>query len=55
MIHLLEAPDYSLTSIKEAMCNVAVCEPAGFKEVIMDQKWMAAMQEELFMIEKNQT
>jgi len=29
-----------------------VHELASFKEAMMDQKWMAAMQEELFMIEK---
>ncbi|KAI4297629.1 hypothetical protein L6164_037513 [Bauhinia variegata] len=38
-----------------AMCNIAVCEPASFEEAVMKEKWLAAMQEELSMIEKNQT
>jgi len=36
-------------------CNVVVCEPAGFHDAKNSQHWMAAMQEELFMIEKNKT
>ena len=36
-------------------CNVAVMEPAGFKEATTDQKWIVAMKEELKMIDKNQT
>ena len=36
-------------------CNVAVCEPAGFHDAKKSQHWMAAMQEELSMIEKNKT
>ena len=36
-------------------CNVAVCEPAGFHDAKNSQHWMAAMQEELSMIEKNKT
>ncbi|KAM7516070.1 hypothetical protein LguiA_005653 [Lonicera macranthoides] len=36
-------------------CNVAVREPAGYEEAATDQKWIAAMKEELKMIEKNQT
>ena len=36
-------------------CNVAVLEPADFTEAERDPKWVAAMQEELNMIEKNQT
>ena len=36
-------------------CNVAVCEPVGFHDAKNSQHWMAAMQEELFMIEKNKT
>ncbi|XP_028119242.1 uncharacterized protein LOC114316765 [Camellia sinensis] len=36
-------------------CNVAIIEPAGYEEAAADQKWMAAMKEELKMIEKNQT
>ena len=34
-------------------CNVAVCEPVGYNEAKNDEKWVAAMKEELFMIEKN--
>jgi len=36
-------------------CNIVVCEPADFRAAKEDQNWMAAMKEELFMIEKNQT
>jgi hypothetical protein len=36
-------------------CNIAVCEPEDFKEAKMDQNWIAAMKEELFMIEINKT
>jgi len=36
-------------------CNIAVCEPADFEEAKMDQNWIAAMKEELFMIERNKT
>ncbi|CAL5368182.1 unnamed protein product [Camellia sinensis] len=36
-------------------CNVAVMEPAGYEEAATDQKWIAAMKEELKMIKKNQT
>ena len=36
-------------------CNVVVLEPAGFEEAIEDEKWQAAMQDELNMIEKNNT
>ena len=36
-------------------CNVAICEPAGFHDAKNSQHWMAAMQEELLMIEKNKT
>ena len=36
-------------------CNVVVMEPAGYEEAATDQKWIAAMKEELKMIEKNQT
>jgi hypothetical protein len=35
--------------------NVAVLEPAEFKEAKNDPKWIDAMKEELRMIEKNQT
>ncbi|KAI4328670.1 hypothetical protein L6164_021005 [Bauhinia variegata] len=38
-----------------AICNIAVCEPASVEEAVMKEKWLAAMQEELSMIEKNQT
>ena len=36
-------------------CNIAVCEPANFEEAKMDQNWITAMKEELFMIERNKT
>lgn len=36
-------------------CNVAVFEPSGFWDAKEDPKWRDAMQEELTMIEKNQT
>ncbi|KAK9122098.1 hypothetical protein Syun_019715 [Stephania yunnanensis] len=36
-------------------CIVAVLEPADFWEAENDPKWIAAMEEELNMIEKNQT
>ena len=35
-------------------CNVAMIKPAGYEEAAADQHWMAAMKEELMMIEKNQ-
>ncbi|KAA3485262.1 Retrovirus-related Pol polyprotein from transposon TNT 1-94 [Gossypium australe] len=38
-----------------ARCNVAVCELADFATSIKDIKWVVAMKEELFMIEKNKT
>jgi len=38
-----------------AVCNVVVCEPANFEEAAMEQEWLAAMKEEMSMIEKNQT
>ncbi|GAA0169340.1 transmembrane signal receptor [Lithospermum erythrorhizon] len=36
-------------------CSVVVLEPGDYFEAEKDHKWSAAMQEELFMIEKNQT
>nr|XP_009790901.1 PREDICTED: uncharacterized protein LOC104238277 [Nicotiana sylvestris] len=36
-------------------CNVAILEPVGFPEAAKDEKWRTAMQEELKMIEKNNT
>ena len=36
-------------------CNVAVLEPAGYWDPKEDPKWKATMQEELTMIDKNQT
>lgn len=36
-------------------CNIAVCEPADYTEAKKDQRWIAAMEEELSMIEKNKT
>lgn len=38
-----------------ARCNVAIYEPANHEEALKDPKWKKAMQEELSMIEKNQT
>lgn len=36
-------------------CSVAVLEPGGYEEAEKDPRWLAAMQEELSMIQKNQT
>lgn len=36
-------------------CNVAVLEPAGYWDAKEDPKWRATMQDELTMIDKNQT
>jgi hypothetical protein len=36
-------------------CNIVVCKPADFEEAKMDQNWIVAMKEELFMIERNKT
>ena len=36
-------------------CNVAICEPADHKEVINDPKSKKTMEEEVYMIEKNNT
>lgn len=36
-------------------CNGAVMEPAGYNKAATDQEWIAAMKEELRMIEKNNT
>ncbi|KAA8550126.1 hypothetical protein F0562_001810 [Nyssa sinensis] len=33
-------------------CNIAVCEPAGYEDAKKDQRWIVAMQEELFMIKR---
>ncbi|KAA0060156.1 Retrovirus-related Pol polyprotein from transposon TNT 1-94 [Cucumis melo var. makuwa] len=41
------------SSIEE--CNVVVCEPANYAEAKKDQRWVAAMEEKLPMIEKNKT
>ena len=38
-----------------ARCNIAVCEPADFEAAVKDKNWMAAMKEELSMIEKKKT
>ncbi|XP_047267475.1 uncharacterized mitochondrial protein AtMg00820-like [Capsicum annuum] len=35
--------------------NVAILKPSGFKEVVLDPKWKATMEEELAMTEKNKT
>lgn len=44
----------SLSDIYERS-NVAVFEPAEFKEAEKDDNWIEAMREELHMIEKNGT
>jgi len=36
-------------------CNIALCEPAGFEEAILDQHWIVSMKKQLNMIEKNNT
>ena len=36
-------------------CNIVVCEPENYEEAKKNQIWVAAMKEELSMIEKNQT
>ncbi|KAK9113927.1 hypothetical protein Syun_020724 [Stephania yunnanensis] len=36
-------------------CNVALLEPSNFWEAAKDSRWVAAMEEEISMIEKNQT
>jgi hypothetical protein len=36
-------------------CNIVMCEPADFEEAKIDQNWIAAMKEELFIIERNKT
>ena len=36
-------------------CNIVVLEPAGFVEAAENKKWRVAMQEELNMIDKNNT
>ena len=38
-----------------ARCNIVVCEPVDFEAVMKDKNWIAAMKEELSMIEKNKT
>ncbi|KAL8096063.1 hypothetical protein AgCh_037136 [Apium graveolens] len=44
----------SLSDIYER-CNIAVCEPANYEEARKNKNWVAAMNEELSMIEKNNT
>jgi len=36
-------------------CNIAFYEPAGYEEALKDSKWKKAMEEELSMIQKNNT
>ena len=36
-------------------CNIAFYEPAGYEEALKDCKWKKAMEEELSMIQKNNT
>ena len=35
-----------------ARCNITVCEPTDFEAAVKENNWMAAMKEELSMIEK---
>jgi len=44
----------SLAKIYESS-NIAICEPAEFEEAVKKSEWIKAMQEELRMIEKNDT
>jgi hypothetical protein len=44
----------SLAEIYESS-NIAICEPAEFEEAVKKSEWIEAMQEELRMIEKNDT
>ena len=44
----------SLAEIYESS-NIDICEPAEFEEVVKKSEWIEAMQEELRMIEKNDT
>ncbi|RVW24354.1 hypothetical protein CK203_098667 [Vitis vinifera] len=50
-----ELPVRGIKKLSDIYCNVVVLEPVGFEEVIEDEKWQAAMQDELNMIEKNNT
>ena len=50
-----ELPVRGTKKLSDIYCNVVVLEPAGFEEAIEDEKWQAAMQDELNMIEKNNT
>jgi len=52
MIHQLEALDYS--NIYQR-CNVTICEPGDHEEVLNELKWKKVMEEELYMIKKNNT
>lgn len=36
-------------------CNYSIVEPASFMEATKHEKWVKAMEEEMHMIEKNQT
>lgn len=36
-------------------CNIVVCEPVGFEEAAKDVNWKIAMNEEMTMINKNNT
>ncbi|TYK23235.1 Retrovirus-related Pol polyprotein from transposon TNT 1-94 [Cucumis melo var. makuwa] len=46
---------YSSIEEEDDRCNVAVCEHANYAEAKKDRRWVAAMEEELSMIEKNKT
>ncbi|XP_059306448.1 uncharacterized protein LOC132057875 [Lycium ferocissimum] len=36
-------------------CNTTICEPTSYEEAEGDDKWVAAMKEEMLMIKRNQT
>ena len=38
-----------------ATCNLALLEPADYREALKDEGWKAAMKAEIRMIEKNKT
>jgi len=44
----------SLAEIYESS-NIVICEPVKFEEAVKNNEWIEAMQEELRMIEKNDT
>ena len=50
-----ELPIRGTRKLSDIYCNVAVLEPTGFEKAIENEKWRATMQDELNMIEKNNT